>query len=134
MKYIFFDKRKGTYVLTKKVMNKPYNFGSYKSLEDALKARDYFEKNGWGNCLNERLKFTYRKPKYIVWLKNRRVWQIRKTINGKLIIFGQFKTFDEAEKEVEILKKYNWDIQAVCDLGTENQEITECPRCGRGFV
>ena len=127
MKYIYFDKRKGTYVLTKKVMNKPYNFGSYKSLEDALKARDYFEKNGWGKCLNERLKFSYRKHKYIVWLKNRRVWQIRKTINGKLTIFGQFKTFDEAEKEVEVLKKYNWDIQAVCDLSTENKEITECP-------
>ena len=134
MKYIYFDKRKGTYVLTKKVMNKPYNFGSYKSLEDALKARDYFEKNGWGKCLNERLKFSYRKPKYMVWLKNRRVWQIRKTINGKLTIFGQFKTFDEAEKEVEVLKKYNWDIQAVCDLSTENKEITECPRCGRWFV
>ena len=134
MKYIYFDKRKGTYVLTKKVMNKPYNFGSYKSLEDALKARDYFEKNGWGKCLNERLKFSYRKHKYIVWLKNRRVWQIRKTINGELTIFGQFKTFDEAEKEVEVLKKYNWDIQAVCDLSTENKEITECPRCGRGFV
>ena len=134
MKYIHFDKRKGTYVLTKKVMNKPYNFGSYKSLEDARKARAYFEKNGWGKCLNERLKFSYKKPSYIVWLKNRRVYQIRKTTNGKLTIYGQFKSIEEAEEEVELLKKYDWNIQALCDLSTENKEITECQRCGRSLV
>ena len=134
MKYIYFDKRKGTYVLTKKVMNKPYNFGSYKSLEDARKARDYFEENGWGKCLNERLKFTYKKPKYIIWLKSRRVWQIRKRINGKVTIFGQFKTFEEAEEEVRVLKKYDWNLQDVCDLSTDNNDIIECPRCNRSFV
>ena len=134
MKYIFFDKRKGTYVLTKKVMGKAYNFGSYKSLEDARKARAYFEKNGWGKCLNERLKFTYNKPSYIVWLKSRKVYQIRKVIDGGLTIYGQFKTINEAEQEVELLKKYDWDIQALCDLSSDNKEIVECLRCGKEFV
>ena len=115
-KLIYFDKRYGVYVVAKRINGKNYNFGSYKSLEDAVKARDYFEAKGWNNCLDERLKFTSKKPKYIVWLKNREVYQIRKKINGKLIIFGQFKTFEEAKKEVEIFKKYDWDWETVCDL------------------
>lgn len=132
-KYISFDKRKGTWRVHKKVLGKGYNFGSYKSLEDARKARNYFEKNGWGKCLDERLKFSYKQPSYLVWLKNRRVWQIRKKVNGKLTIFGQFKKIEDAEEEVKLLKKYDWDIQALCDLSSENKEITECPRCGRSY-
>lgn len=116
MKYIHFDKRYNVYVLTKRVMNKNYNFGSYISLNDAKKARDYFEKKGWGKCLDERLKFSYKKPQYIIWLESRKVYQIRKRINGKLKIFGQFKTLEEAKREVEIFKKYNWDWETVCDL------------------
>ena len=133
-KYIFFDKRKGTWVITKKVMNKPYNFGSYKSLEDAKKARNYFEKNGWSKCLNERLKFSYKQPKYLVWIASRKVWQIRKRINGKIVIFGQFKKIEDAEDEVRLLKKVNWDIQDLCDLKTDGNQITECLRCGRSLI
>ena len=132
-KYIFFDKRVGTYVITKKVMGNDYNFGSYKSLEDAKKARTYFEKNGWSKCLNERLKFSYKQPKYLIWLKSREVWQIRKKINGKLIIFGQFKRIEDAEEEVKLLKKVNWDIQSLCDLSSDGDEFTECLRHNRSF-
>jgi len=132
-KYIFFDKRVGTYVITKKVKGNDYNFGSYKSLEDAKKARNYFEKNGWSNCLNERLKFSYKQPKYLIWLKSREVWQIRKKINGKLIIFGQFKRIEDAEEEVKLLKKVNWDIQSLCDLSSDGEEFTECLRHNRSF-
>lgn len=132
-KLIYFDKRKGTYVITKNIFGKKYNFGTYKSLKDAREARNYFEENGWLNCLDERLKFTYKKPKYIIWLKNRRVWQIRKWINGKYEIFGQFKNYDDAVEEVELLKEVNWDWEALCSLKTP-KSVIECPRCGRSYV
>lgn len=122
-KYIYFDKRNGTYVITKRVMNKPYNFGSYKSLEDAKQARNYFENNGWGKCLDERLKFSYKQPEYLVWIKSKKVWQIRKKINGKLVIFGQFKRIEDAEDEVKLLKKWNWNIQDICDLQVEGTHM-----------
>ena len=102
--------------LSKRIKSKVYNFGSYKSLEKAKRARKYFQTKGWDNCLNERLKFTCKKPKYIIYLKNKRVYQIRKKINGELIIFGQFKDYNEAEKEVELLIKSDWDFQVLCDL------------------
>ena len=101
--------------------------------KDAKKARTYFEKNGWSKCLNERLKFSYKQPKYLIWLKSREVWQIRKKINGKLIIFGQFKRIEDAEEEVKLLKKVNWDIQSLCDLSSDGDEFTECLRHNRSL-
>ena len=135
LKYIYFDKRKGNYVLTKRVLGKKYNFGSYKSLKECKTARDYFQKNGWGNCLNERLKFSYTKHDNINWLKSKRVWQIRKTINGKSTIFGHFKDYDAALNRVESLEKVNWDAQLLFKLRNKDEDIlTECPRCGRAFA
>ena len=132
-KLIYFDKRNGNYIITKTISGNKYNFGSYKSLEDARNARDYFEKNGWVNCLDERLKFTCKKPTYIIWLKSRRVWQIRKRINGKCEIFGQFKNYDDAVDEVELLKEVNWDWEDLCSLKTP-KPITECPRCEGSLI
>lgn len=135
MKYIYFDKRKGNYVITKRVDGKKYNFGSYKSLKECEKARDYFEEHGWGNCLNERLKFSYTKHDNITWLKSKRVWQIRKTINAKSTIFGHFKDYDAALNAVESLEKVNWNTQLLSELNNNTKDdITECPRCGRAFA
>ena len=113
MKYIYFDKRKGNYVITKRVDGKKYNFGSYKSLKECEKARDYFEEHGWGNCLNERLKFSYTKHDNITWLKSKRV----------------------ALNMVESLEKVNWNTQLLSELNNNTKDsIGECPRCGRAFA
>ena len=114
MKYIQFNKRNGTYVLIKWVRNKSYNFGSYKSLGDAQNARAYFEKNGWSKCLDERLKFSYN-PSYIVYMEDKKLFRIGKTINGKFEIFGHFKNRSDAENEVKLLKQCNWDYDAICE-------------------
>ena len=43
----------GRYYLRKKIKNKTVVFGTYKTLEDAVKVRDYCIKHGWYiNCLD----------------------------------------------------------------------------------
>ena len=133
MKYIHFDPRRGRFYLHKRINNKNYYFGTYSSLTDAKKARSYFEEKGWGNCIHERLRFTSPKSNNIVWLKSAKRYQIRKMNNGKLTIYGSFRTFEEAEKEVELLRQVGWDMQALCDLSTDDSP-TSCPRCNRSFA
>ena len=115
-KHIRSDKRYGTFFIQKKVNGKDTAFGSYSSLEEAIKWRDYFEENGWGNCYEERLEHTSRKPTYIVYLKKQKLFRIVKRIKGKVEVFGHFKNRSDAEKEVELLKKANWDWETLCDL------------------
>ncbi len=57
MKYIR-KTRYGRYYLIKKIKGKGYNFGTYPSLEEAKKYRDYFESKGWENSLDERLEYS----------------------------------------------------------------------------
>lgn len=127
MKYISFNKRIGKYYIIKKIKGKQYYFGIYSSLKDAKKARDYFEEKGWENSIPERFKFTHshKKATNVVWVNTNNRYEIRKMKNGKLTIYGAFKTFEEAVKEAELLKKVNWDIQALCDLSSDGETITE---------
>ena len=115
-KYIRTDKRYNTFFISKKVNGKETNFGSYSSLEEAIKWRDYFEKKGWGKCYDERLTHSSRTPKYIVYIKDKKLFRITKKINGKAEVFGFFKRYEDAEKEVELLKKSDWDWETLCDL------------------
>lgn len=124
MKYISFNKRMGKYYIIKRIKGKQYYFGRYSSLKDAKKARDYFEENGWENSIPERFKFTT-KATNVVYVPSNKRYEIRKMKNGKLTVYGSFKTFEEAVKEAELLKKVNWDIQALCDLSSEGETITE---------
>ena len=57
MKYIHKTKE-GRYSLNKRIKGKTYNFGTYLTLEEAKKYRDYFESKGWENSLDERLDYS----------------------------------------------------------------------------
>lgn len=110
-KYISLRKSTGSYFIQKRINGKHVLFGNYNSLDEAIKWRDYFLNRSWN--VDERLsgskgKFIeeYAKGKYI----------IRKTINGKRLTFGTFTDLKKAEKEVELLKKCNWDLEILCDL------------------
>ena len=115
-KYKFIQKTGKSYTIIKRVNGKQYSFGSYVRLSEALKMRDYFESEGWENCLDERL--VHSTPSHI-----------RKTDSGKYQIikqygnnnnrsrdsFGVFNSKKEAEIEVRKLRRYCWDIDALCD-------------------
>ena len=93
----------GVYEIRKEINHKKYSFGTYPTLEEAIKARDYFVKNGWK--IYERLIFST--PQYIV--KRNGKYEIRKVINGKLEHFGVFNSLEDAKDEVTFLKKCGWD-------------------------
>lgn len=115
-KYIHQNNRCGTFIITKKINGKETNFGSYSTLKEAIKWRNYFQKEGWGKCYDERLAYSTNPPKYITYIKERKLYRIQKTIDGKKEYFGHFKNYSDAIEEVELLKKYDWDLQTVCDL------------------
>ena len=108
--YISFRKSRGCYFIQKRINGKHVLFGEYKSLKEAIKWRDYFLKRNWNpdeRLINSKGKFIekYGEDKYI----------IRKTIKGKRLTFGVFNDYKKAEKEVELLKKYGWNLENLCD-------------------
>lgn len=109
--YISFRKSNGYYFIQKRINGKHVLFGHYKFLEEAIKWRDYFKQRNWNvddRLTRSRGKFIeeYSKGKYI----------IRKTINGKRLTYGVFTDLEKAKKEVELLKKSNWDLETLCDV------------------
>ena len=111
MKYI--RKEGNKYRIDHDIGHKKVYFGRYNQLEDAIKARDYFEEKGWENCLDERLNYADR-PKYISG-NEKRGYEIRKVINGETIHFGTYHDLKVAEEEVELYKRCEWDLDAICE-------------------
>lgn len=112
LKYI--EKTKEGYIRIRKSINgKVYNFGSYKSLGEAMEMRDYFERKGWDKCLGERLKYST-KPKY--WTITRTGKYIpQRRINGEIVYGCACNSLDECLEEVELLNKCGWDLDALCE-------------------
>ena len=108
----------GKYTITKHINGEKFNFGSYNTLTEAKGMKQYFESKGWKNCIHERLQ--YSTVENIIF--NRGKYIIRKRINGKDIDFGRFDNYDEACKERDLLKKCNWDIDALCESIKEDVE------------
>lgn len=111
MRYI--RKSGNNYRIDKCINHKKVYFGAYSSLEDAINARDYFEAKGWENCLNERLDYS-NKPTYITG-NEKRGYEIRKVLGGKLVHFGTLRDLKWAEEEVELYKQCEWDLDAICE-------------------
>jgi hypothetical protein len=110
----FIRKNGHNWRIDKCIDGKKYYFGAHSSIEEAINARDYFEKKGWENCLNERLKHGNR-PKYISG-NPKRGYEVRKIINGECNHFGVFSDLETAKQEVEACKKAEWDYETLCNL------------------
>lgn len=48
--------------------------------------------------------------KHYRYRESKKRWVVSKTINGKTVYFGSFKTENGAKRMVEELKKINWDV------------------------
>ena len=100
-------KHKIGYEIFKELNGKYTYLGRGKTLIIALMKRDWCEANNWKpypSCF-----------KYIKKNHNGN-YIIIKNNNNKLDSYGTFKTLKDAQKEVELLKRCNWDIEAVCNL------------------
>lgn len=95
------------YEIFKQLNGKWTYLGRGKTLIIALMKRDWCQANNW-----ERYPSNF---KYIKKTPNGN-FIITKRTNRKIESYGTFKTLKEAQKEVEVLKKYDWDLEDVCDL------------------
>lgn len=109
-----------SYIIRKYVDGELVNFGSYSTLSEAKKMVNYFKRKGWENCLHERLCYT--SVKNIIFDNRCNKFIIRKMINKDVIDFGRFDTYEEAVEEVELLKKCNWSMDALCESIDETKD------------
>lgn len=91
-----------------KQLNGKYTYlGRGKTLIIALMKRDWCQENNW-KPYPSNFRYIRETPSgnFI----------IEKTTNKKTKSYGTFRTLEEAQREVELLKKYDWDLEALCDL------------------
>lgn len=106
MRYIYLIKSTGNYQITKKIDGETVSFGNYDSLDEAMFWRDYFEENNW----DIRYRLCYSKSSFINRLPSGRYQVIRQWNNTKTS-FGTFDTIEEAEYQVLLCKRFNWDTR-----------------------
>ena len=103
-KYIYHQKSTGHYQIHKKIKGKTVSFGNYDTLEEALFVRDYFQEHNWDT--RDRLRFT--KTSFITRLPSGK-YSVIKQGKGTKESYGTFDTLSEAEYQVRLCKRFNWD-------------------------
>ena len=103
------------YYIRKYINGKHTYLGYGSTLIIALMRLDWCRANDWK---------PYRPNKTYI-LKHENGYAIRKWNGEKTEHLGFFKTLKEAEKEVELFKKYGWDLEAVCNNSEEIEEYGE---------
>ena len=98
-----------SYRIIKKIDGQNIFFGTYYSLEKARRVRDYFESTGWN--VHERLHFS----DILYVSETNGKYMIRKTLNGKRVLFSEWKDKESAIEEARLLKRCNWDLDALCE-------------------
>ena len=111
----------GKWRIIKKINGKDYYFGSFDNLEDAEKRVKEIRLTGWSNIINTNSRLLETTTKNIVKLPNGK-YEIVKTINHTKYTFGIFNTYEEAEKEVKLLRQCEWDYEALCESINETDK------------
>ena len=99
------------YVLGRTVDGENKRFGYYKTLEEAIKGRDYYIRNGWRKEF--RRYDNSDETKYITLVNGKYI--IQKWIDGNLESFDKFDTLEEAQHERDLLVKYDWNYTAMVE-------------------
>lgn len=90
-------------------------YGTFKTLEEAIQAREYFESRNWDTTIGYK-KHGPHLPKYITYDKKRKYFVIHRYNNYKLECWGSYHTLKEAVEERDLLIKCGWDYETLCDL------------------
>ncbi|MBQ6220119.1 MAG: hypothetical protein IJH63_10280 [Methanobrevibacter sp.] len=104
----------GKYRIYKNIDYKEYYFGSFDSLEEATNRLFMLRREGWRNVLNDNTRLQETTTKNIIKLPNGK-YEIVKTINGIKETYGVFDDYETAVAEVKLLRKCNWDYDALCE-------------------
>ena len=111
----YINKQEDGYYIRKWINGKNTYLGYGSTLIIALMRLDWVKANGWKPF----------KPGY-KYIQKRADggYRIRKWLNNKLYFLGEFRTLEEAEKEVELFKECDWDMEAVCNLDERESNKT----------
>lgn len=108
MKYI--SKLNNKYCIYKTINGKNVYFGSFNTLEEAQKYRDFLVAHDWDLKYKKRKPRKYNLPKYIYQKPGEDTFIIRKTINYQQVHIGYYKTLQEAIHERDFYESINWDL------------------------
>lgn len=100
-KNIYF--KNGYYYVSKHFNDGEHFVGSFKTLIQALMARDWAIQNNW-----EHYPKTKKNSEKYITLSNNGTYCVGKTINGKTHYYGGFKTLEEAIKHRDYCVKKGW--------------------------
>lgn len=106
--------RRGKWIIYKNIDYKEYYFGSFNTYYEAETRLKEIRLKGWEKVIldNERLIETT--TSNIIQLPNGK-FEIVRYSNGEKNTFGVFNTYEEAQSEVKLLRKCNWDYDALCE-------------------
>ena len=104
----------GKYRIIKNIDGKEYYFGSFETFEEAEKRVKDIRLKGWEQVIFDNEQLLETTTSNIIELANGK-FEIVKTINGVKETFGLFDNYADAEKEVKLLRKCNWDYDIICE-------------------
>lgn len=100
--YIYPSRNK--YVIRKTIYGKRTYYGTFETLQEARKYRDFLVDHAWNT---KYIKKNYNINRYIK--KPRKKYYISKRIDGKDVYFGTFETLQEAREYRDFLEEHEWN-------------------------
>lgn len=116
LKYIY--RKKYGWSIDKRINNENVHFFSSVSLIECLMVRDLLIANDWDIRVIP-CKETKTNEKYIFPATNSGGYFIQKSLNGHDEYFEYCRTLEQAIHERDLLIKYNWDMELVCENDDE---------------
>lgn len=101
-----------SYMIVKHINGRQISFGTFKSLKQAKKHRDFCVRNNWEEECKKRHRL-----KHISQDKRNGRYFIHRKVNGEVKYYGYFSNIIDAIRERDLLIKFNWDIDALWESG-----------------
>lgn len=108
----------GKYAIIKTINYEKHYFGVFDTLDDAIKYKEYCIEHNWD--LNCKITANSHEKQYICFQNGK--YTIRKSINGKLKVFGRYDTLEEAIEHRNELINNNWNNSENNDEYTQRLE------------
>ena len=107
----FIKKYADKFEIIKTINGERLSFGTFDTLDEAIKRRDELIADNWGYSTTDDLPAPGKKPKYAKYIIFKDgFFKVSKSLEGQQWYLGTFKTLDEAIELRDFLIKHNWDL------------------------
>lgn len=106
----YIRKNKHTYSIHKYIEGKTVYFGTFDTLEEARKHRDFLINHHWDTKYVRWAPRKYNLPRYVYYNPYADNYYIAKKVGDTQFRFGTYKTRDEAIHEKKFYESINWDL------------------------